>query len=233
MIERAARPDSNSLGRPIAATPEALSNFWQWFAGSKVVDRQGRPLVVYHGTKAEIRAFDPKFVNTNTKTGIPANTFVFSKSHDVAQSYAGQTTKDWGFETDKEREHYEKLIHDDDIEAAIAYSKTHMRPNIKRYAEGGNVMPVYLRILKPLKINARGDNWSNIYYQNDEWDTNHLMAFAQEKGYDGLIVRNVHDRQEGTGQQSDIFAVFAANQIKSAVSNTGTFQPNELIGEQV
>lgn len=31
--------------------------FWKWFGDSKVVDAKGRPLVVYHGTRAAIRAF--------------------------------------------------------------------------------------------------------------------------------------------------------------------------------
>jgi predicted nucleotidyltransferase len=45
-------PNENSLGRPIAQTPEALANFWRWFQGSKVVDEQGRPLVMVHSTQA-------------------------------------------------------------------------------------------------------------------------------------------------------------------------------------
>jgi hypothetical protein len=40
----------NSDGKPIATTDEALRNFWRWFGDSEVVDEQGRPLVVYHGT---------------------------------------------------------------------------------------------------------------------------------------------------------------------------------------
>jgi len=40
----------NSNGDRIAKSKEALTNFWRWFGDSKVVDEQGRPLVVYHGT---------------------------------------------------------------------------------------------------------------------------------------------------------------------------------------
>ena len=39
----------NSKGKRIAKSAEALTNFWRWFGDSKVVDEQGRPLVVYHG----------------------------------------------------------------------------------------------------------------------------------------------------------------------------------------
>ena len=47
----------NSNGDRIAKSKEALTNFWRWFGDSKVVDEQGRPLVVYHGTKTEFEEF--------------------------------------------------------------------------------------------------------------------------------------------------------------------------------
>lgn len=57
MINGKERPTQNSNGQPIAATEEGVRNFWNWFGDSKVVDEQGRPLVVYHG------APDARFVN--------------------------------------------------------------------------------------------------------------------------------------------------------------------------
>jgi hypothetical protein len=48
----------NSNGDRIAKSAEALRNFYKWFGDSKVVDEQGRPLVVYHGTDAEFDTFD-------------------------------------------------------------------------------------------------------------------------------------------------------------------------------
>jgi len=47
------RPTTNSKGQPIAQTEEALRNFWKWFADSRVVDDQGRPLVMYRGSMHE------------------------------------------------------------------------------------------------------------------------------------------------------------------------------------
>lgn len=40
----------NSAGNRIAKTEEGLRAFYEWFGDSKVVDENGRPLVVYHGT---------------------------------------------------------------------------------------------------------------------------------------------------------------------------------------
>ena len=40
----------NSEGNRIAKSEQALRAFYNWFGDSKVVDSQGRPLVVYHGS---------------------------------------------------------------------------------------------------------------------------------------------------------------------------------------
>jgi Inorganic Pyrophosphatase/ADP-Ribosyltransferase in polyvalent proteins len=56
------RPTKNSKGDPIAKTKQALINFWNWFGDSEVVDDDGKPLVVYHGTGNDIDGvnFNPK-----------------------------------------------------------------------------------------------------------------------------------------------------------------------------
>lgn len=57
-VETVVRPTKNSDGQPIAKSEPALRNFWNWFGDSKVVDEDGRPLVVYHGTEDEFDTFD-------------------------------------------------------------------------------------------------------------------------------------------------------------------------------
>ena len=47
----------NSEGNMIHGTVEGLRAFWNWFGDSIVVDEQGRPLVVYHGTNKEFNSF--------------------------------------------------------------------------------------------------------------------------------------------------------------------------------
>ena len=32
-------------------------NFWKWFGNSKVINRDGSPMIVYHGTKADFNTF--------------------------------------------------------------------------------------------------------------------------------------------------------------------------------
>lgn len=57
-VDGKSRPTTNSLGQPIHTTEEKVRNFWRWFGDSKVVDDQGRPKVVYHGTRSDIESFD-------------------------------------------------------------------------------------------------------------------------------------------------------------------------------
>lgn len=40
----------NSEGKKISDSKKSIENFYNWFGNSKVVDEEGRPLVVYHGT---------------------------------------------------------------------------------------------------------------------------------------------------------------------------------------
>lgn len=56
-VDGVTRSRLNSEGKPIHPTDEGLVNFWRWFGDSKVVDSEGRPIVVYHGTRASFDSF--------------------------------------------------------------------------------------------------------------------------------------------------------------------------------
>lgn len=57
VVDGVERTVYNSNGDKIADSAEALTNFWRWFGDSKVVDEQGRPLVVYHQTSEKFDTF--------------------------------------------------------------------------------------------------------------------------------------------------------------------------------
>lgn len=78
-------PNENSLGRPIANSEESLRNFWNWFQGSKAVDKEGRPLVVYHGSKSDFEEFEPR-------GGGDYGYGIYFTTH---QSTANEFAKDW------------------------------------------------------------------------------------------------------------------------------------------
>lgn len=63
-------------------TPE----FKQWFGESKVVDADGKPLVVYHGTGEDFSAFDAGKIGSNF--GYDKKGFFFSPDKSTASTYA-------------------------------------------------------------------------------------------------------------------------------------------------
>lgn len=86
------RPTSNSNGQPIHPTSEGIRNFWRWFGDSKVVDEQGRPEVLYHGSPENgIEFFDAKREGKNTGAATKDHAlggFYFTSAPNVADTYA-------------------------------------------------------------------------------------------------------------------------------------------------
>lgn len=116
------RPTTNSNGQPIHPTEEGVRNFWRWFADSKVVDAQGRPLVVYHGTRANFNVFG----NIGGRFSMSAG-YYFASSTQRASVYA------------------------DGLANAIENWNPKSKFT-KEVETGANVMPVYLSIKNPLVI---------------------------------------------------------------------------------
>lgn len=80
----------NSLGQEIQNT----ENFWKWFAGSKVVDKNGNPLVVYHGSNAEFDTFDIEKIGSNSGNfGHLGFGFYFSTDIREAEGYGNNIIK--------------------------------------------------------------------------------------------------------------------------------------------
>jgi hypothetical protein len=64
---------------------EREANFRAWFGASKVVDEQGAPLVVYHGTRADVQEFAPSTVGERFGRSIG---YYFTSRPDSADVYA-------------------------------------------------------------------------------------------------------------------------------------------------
>jgi hypothetical protein len=84
------RPRLNSNGNPIHPTDQGIINFWRWFGDSKVVDEQGRPLVVYHGGPRGIDRFIPSFAKTNGDMFGTASYFTSSKQEAARYAKEGE-----------------------------------------------------------------------------------------------------------------------------------------------
>jgi len=81
MVDGVMRPMCNNFGGRIAGSLEALRKFWRWFGDSYVVDEQGRPLVVYHGTGIRKSAF-------RREGGCAGVGAYFTDDYKVAKEYA-------------------------------------------------------------------------------------------------------------------------------------------------
>ena len=168
----AATPSTSAQLAPSAQTQ--TEEFRRWFGGSKVVDEQGKPLVVYHGTLSDFTEF---------KKIDGENGFFFTA--DTNYSYVGAPR------------------------------------------EGGQVMPVYLKIEKPYFI-ERSEKMEGL----NRWeDAPAFIDKLKAEGYDGIIwgdKSNLRSPPRGAwgNDRSQIF-VFDPTQIKSATGNSGAFDPND------
>lgn len=87
----------------------------------------------------------------------------------------------------------------------------------QRIAEGSqSVVPAYLSIKKPKRLeDAQGVDWSA------------EVAKAKAEGYDGIVYQNWGEFDpDVNGMPRDSYVAFEPTQIKSAIGNSGAFDPN-------
>lgn len=234
-----ARTTVNANGSVISSSPEVIERFWNWFGNSKVKDRTGRPIVVYHGTDQDFRAFDPEKSNSNTNTGMPHGAFAFTDHPDVALSYTMLDADRMTFGSDELHDQFRELIRSGNFEAQMQFLHDHPQKNVPEFKQGGNVMPVYLRIMKPLRIDAKGYHWHDIYFQPKDYrapesfTTNEIAEYAMDNGFDGVIIKNVKDVHKGPAHASTVYIVFSPNQIKSVMNRGGYSRDAHEIDESL
>ena len=184
-------------------------SFKNWFGDwennpeevSKVVDENGEPLVVYHGSWKTITKFVPQERGER---------YWFSSNKEVAQTYT-PLNNDIVFEEYK-REYVD-----------VKYKDGHTE---RQYYDLGGVHHTYLNARNPLEIDCNGANWDNIKFEGKTVSTDYLSDYAFENGYDGAIFRNVIDGGTFGIAPSDVYVTFKSSQIKSATNNNGNFDPN-------
>nr|DAO76762.1 MAG TPA: PolyVal ADP-Ribosyltransferase [Microviridae sp.] len=161
-IDGVERTVYNSNGDRIAKSEPALRNFYKWFGDSKVVDEQGRPLVVYHGTDATFNVFD-----TKTYGGAFGFGSYFSDSYAAAESYGENV-----FETYLKVEN-PLIINNENIRYADdSYAKTNKYDGIINDDYINGFRAVEYVVFEPNQIksvNNRGtfsEDTGNIYFQS-------------------------------------------------------------------
>lgn len=198
--------------------------FKAWFRDSKVVDAQGKPLVVYHGTDKAFDSFDRKRLGDNTAANSAKLGFFFTNDSRVAKSYADYAALDTPVQRVlKEADEAEKRGDWDTYDAKIVEAEN-LEAKLNDPAErmrGQNLVPTYLTLKNPLVIDAGGEMYTAI-----EDSLTAQIKKAKRDGNDGVIIKNLDDAAGLANAVADHYVVFSPTQIKS-VFNRGTFDASD------
>ncbi len=206
--ELVARGNEDSRGRQIAGFKQGLRNFWNWFAGSEVVNSDGKPLLLFHGTRSNVDAFEVgrETVNmsnlgfewTTSRAGIFA-----TPNLEFAESFAG--TKDGG----NVMPIYMDIKNPVDLRLGLS-----CRLERELTDAGYNTRLFY----------ASGVQlWEFFDEENGGFE---FVEALKKAGYDGAI--SAEDDDAGVSQTC--YIAFDPSQIKSAIGNCGRYnaQQNDI-----
>lgn len=213
----------------------------KFFKNSKVRDEQGRLKVMYHGSSgAGFTVFDSQYSDDG-------RSFFFTDKLDVASGYSASdqifTPKEFKspdeLTTYIEEEMGENVeIRGDEgnyelwedgqfaVDAESLYDLYWEYNDYTGFGGDSANYQVYLNLQNPLVIDADASNWDEIpvEWTDDLMTTRAIAEYAQENGYDGVMIKNVID----TGiygsrfETSDIAVAFNSNQIKSVNNQNPT-----------
>lgn len=195
---------------------------------SKVVDENGEPMVVYHGTDNTNPDYTSFTVFKHSDPRVKKYVHFFSSSRDVAGSMGS-------YVYDVFLNIKNPLIIDAGGNSWGAI-KDHTNGRVKfsdlTDEQKKKLCRVFDCTMKELESSYRADSEIDLVQagviKRDERSTNEWADYARANGYDGVIFRNLRD---GAGydvmqNSSDVFAVYNSNQIKSATDNIGTYSEN-------
>lgn len=230
------RSTTNSEGRAIHPTQEGISNFWKWFGDSKVVDEQGRPLVVYHGTSQDISVF-----NTDGGKGKTYGTgSFFSSNPDTSATYTGGSNNGNMIPVYLRMEKPAILDAQDSNWNRLNKNTRVILPEVTVSSQVDEDLLAALEERTPdqgatYRLKARNTTLGRLLpddfrYIDDYGSTDDIARWARQKGYAGLIINNVVDQgatgnfaNERSSTPSTIYVVYNPNQIKSAIGNNGEY----------
>lgn len=170
---------------------------------SKVVDENGEPLVVYHGSNAEFTVFDPELGGSNFGKYEEDSGFVFTTSDQYDASMAAQNALE--FENERRLANDKELLTEEDE---------------KKYS-------LFINLRNPLVYNLE-DNPFNIFNDFEKrepwvWDYPLFAQKAKKEFVDGDEDWNDYDGIILKGESSTWALATSPGQLKSATDNRGTF----------
>lgn len=199
-------------------TPE----FKKWFGDSKVVDANGKPLVVYHGTAGDFNAFNSIRAIWASTTPELANEYAeFSAEYRSREKGVGASVIPLYMKADQifEADNLPRYVRVRDFVAEVA----------KQAKENGiDVNSDYVdSTITKLRTLARQEESGPDYNKHDFWlnassmfgieGKQIIQDFISEMKFDGIV---------STELGHTTYGVFRPDQVKSAIGNSGAFDPN-------
>jgi len=213
-------------------------NFVKWFKGSKVVDYNGNPLRLYHETDAknvggiQKTGFDISKVGARSgEDTLPDGIYMKPQGGQLGIGgvdantvqiplYANIKKPLYVKDRDKMRSYLMKNSEYNDIISELKVYNAEMKEKVDSLYKG-------------LVRSQLGEYRKKSRELLDEWGKNADMLYAEARrvvtdilkrdGYDGVII----DKDDGSfGRSTMSFIAFSPNQVKSAIGNVGTFNPD-------
>lgn len=226
-------------------------SFKKWFgdwentpeSASKVLDENGEPLVVYHGSRTggDFNTFqDVNFFSSDFSTAdmfhSEADYSIYINDErfgDVSRSIAYDIA--YGISDGYDLEEQVNTTYDleevqdyDAIKEAVGYFTRQPLPEAGTLfiKENAPVFECFLNFRNPKTIDYEGKAWgtgkNDVYIESD-------LNGLEESGYDGLIGKNIIEGGSAELRNGDVppvstdYVTLKANQIKSATENIGSF----------
>ena len=201
--------NENSNGQIISTVKQSFDNFSRWFGDSEAIDSNGRPLVFFHGTRSDFNEFKVGIKTKNSTTfgeyELTRSAIFVTPNHEFAHDYSDEKT-------------------------------------------GSNIISVYVKAIKPFDItdgmtsyqydelDSAGFNTKYIRYLQNWWELfdgeggDFFVSYLKKLGYDSVIFPETSPHSE---IDSNVYALFSGNQLKSVYGNTGTFNDTNKMTESV
>ena len=208
---------------------QGLDNFQKWFGKSKIVDKQGKPLVVYHGTNNTFTAFDPSL------TGDIGIHFGDIKQADKASKNAWSGAYYGAANIIPVYLRIENPLYVKDLFSTLGnrwvFRAKHFSLDVRglHFDDQSRAKLYELAKLLDKKRSGAGGDWSLGLKQGEKAEKTRIDYKALEKefwklietvakknGFDGMIYKN---KAEGKGLS---YVIFDPNQAKS-IFNFGTW----------
>lgn len=239
------RTTQNSAGNRIARTEEGLRLFYKWFGDSKVVDKDGIPLVVYHGTQKVKYGIEQPAFDTFLRNKLGRNSyfhsmvgFFFTPSENMARNFGERVMPVYlrlnnpkiyksGVPSSKDLTLEQEAV--DKTDGDNKYFAQRILNNSRKYTDSYDqfVMDIYHKNgVIPYRDSISYSFKDAIPVQNHEQFVSNYIQALKEEGYDGIIIENTNtDASKNNNKQNTQYIVFEPEQIKS-VYNRGSFDEN-------